>query len=179
MDIIISHNNANSQAGNPHYLTDAIKANSSSLSVMKKTEIRDKISQRHRAAIRAAMKKHGLKVSPWCKDAGITEGALRNFLNGDNESMGVNNLELLASAINISIGELLGEEIHYKVDDDLMQRAAISIISAAKKKGLKLSRAQEMAYTVMLYNHAIEYRRQGHSVEPNEAMAVLFLKNTA
>lgn len=146
---------------------------------MSKTDVRDQIAQRHRQAIRKVMAERGLQVSPWCKRAGITEGALRNFLNGDSESMGANSLDLLAGAAGVTLGSLLGEEIHYKIDDELMEKAVDSILLAAKSGGKKLNRAQEMAYAVMLYNHLIDYKKQGEYAEPNTAMAALILKTSA
>lgn len=144
---------------------------------MKKTDIRQKIALRHRASIRSFMAREGLRVSPWCTKAGITEGALRNFLNGESDAMGANNLELLATAAGATVGELLGEQVHYKADDNLMIRSAKSILTVAKTKRMKLSRAEEMVYTVKLYNLVIEYRRKGSDVSPNEAMADLILSN--
>lgn len=145
---------------------------------MTKSDIREQIAKKHRAAIKAVIGKYGLRVAPWCIKAGISEGTLRNFLAGESDSLGANTLEMLAMAAGISIAELLGQEVHYKADDELMMKSAESILKAAKAKNAKLTRAQEMAYTVMLYNHAIEYKRQGQEVSPNEAMAALILKES-
>jgi len=143
---------------------------------MRKTQLKEEIAEIHRRAIRNVMAEHDLKVAPWCLKAGITEGALRNFLSGAVDSMGANTLELLARAAGISLGELLGEEVHYKADNNLMMHCVDSILKAAKTKKIKLTRAQEMTYSVMLYNHVIEYRRQGEIASPNEAMAALILQ---
>lgn len=143
---------------------------------MSKTNVRAQIAQRQRAAIKHAMAKHGLIVTSWCRDAGISEGTLRNFLSGENESMQTNNLEMLARAAGVSLSELLGEEVHYKADNDLMQKSVESILRAAKDSRIKLSRAEEMAYAVMLYNHVIEYRKKGKDAVPDEVMGALVLK---
>ena len=144
---------------------------------MKKTDVRNAIAERQRNAIRAVMERYNLRVDPWCKKANISEGTLRNFLNGDSDSIGAGNLELLANAAKISVGELLGEEVHYKADDALMAEAAEAIQAAAISQNKKLTLADAMTYTVMLYNHVMEFRKNGKEIAPNEENAYLIIKN--
>lgn len=111
MPLSISHNITNSQAANSHTATIA-KTNSYSIFPRMNDTIRkkkDNVAAKHRSAIKRVMAERGLSVDPWCKKAGVTEGALRNFLNGGTMSMNANNLELLAGAIGVSLSELLGD----------------------------------------------------------------------
>ncbi len=173
----ISHNNAVQSIGNSHYHAIALKSAPRYREGMSKSSARDQIAKRHRQSIRRVMAERGLQVAPWCRLAGMGESTLRNFLNGDSDSMGANTLEILAHAAGVSVGYLLGEEIHYKVDNELMNKSIAVILSAAKSENRKLSRVEEMAYSVMLYNHLVEYRRRGEASEPNEAIAALILKS--
>jgi hypothetical protein len=67
------------------------------------------ISENQRQALKKVMAKHGLNILSWTTKAGISEGTLRGFLKGVSNSMGSDNLELLADAAGITIGEMLGE----------------------------------------------------------------------
>lgn len=58
-----------------------------------------------------------------------------------------------------------------KADKDLMLESTKAILSAAQIMGLKLTLAEEMAYTVMLYNHTIEYK-----CKPDAGLAAAILK---
>lgn len=69
-------------------------------------------AERRRMALRQFMKAHGLRVFPWAKKAGISEGALRNFLNGKSNSLSTRTLDALATAIGVSVSTLLGEIGH-------------------------------------------------------------------
>ncbi len=109
-----------------------------------KTFLKQEIADRQRAAIAAFMKIKKIEsVNEWCNEAGITEGALRNFLKGDNDSMNSNSLELLARAQGVSIGELLGETPKLVVSDSasknltLIQRS--TSITASAGKGVALN----------------------------------------
>lgn len=146
---------------------------------MKKTEIKKTISQKHRVAIKRFMTEHDLNVGEWSKRAGLTEGALRNFLNGINDSMGANNLQLLADAEGVTVGKILGEDNSSSIDDDLMLRSLQSIEKAALIERKKLNTAQMMAFSVSLYKHIIKYRKDGEKIEPNQALAALVLKQQA
>lgn len=69
-------------------------------------------AERRRMALRQFMKIHGLKVFPWARKAGISEGALRNFLNGKSNSLSTRTLDALAGAVGVSVSTLLGESGH-------------------------------------------------------------------
>ena len=55
------------------------------------------------------MKAQGLKVAPWCKQAGVSSSALYNFLNGESDSLNQSTLEALARAKGVTISEMIGE----------------------------------------------------------------------
>lgn len=64
----------------------------------------------YRAALRAFMAAMGLKVvSRWEREAGLSEGVLRKFLNSDTQDIGLEALHRLASAANAPVGRLIGE----------------------------------------------------------------------
>lgn len=69
-------------------------------------------AERRRMALRQFMKIHGLKVFPWARKAGVSEGALRNFLNGKSSSLSTRTLDALARAAGVSVSTLLGETGH-------------------------------------------------------------------
>lgn len=66
------------------------------------------IADQQRKALVKFMASRGLKQSSWCKKANISEGSLRNFLNGDSDSMQSNQLQMLAQAADTTIAEILG-----------------------------------------------------------------------
>lgn len=57
------------------------------------------------------MATYDLTVNGWAKEAGISEGTLRNFLNGDSQSLSDRTYELLASARGEAVSLLRGERI--------------------------------------------------------------------
>lgn len=59
------------------------------------------------------MKQRGLKMKPWAEKAGITEGTLRNYLNGNTRSLTVEVLAKLASAADTNI-ELDGSRFIFR-----------------------------------------------------------------
>lgn len=63
-----------------------------------------------RRALRTYMATHGLTVNGWAVEAGISEGTLRNFLNGDSESLSDRSYELLAAARGEPVSVLRGEK---------------------------------------------------------------------
>ena len=71
--------------------------------------------QRH--AICHFMQQRKLKVFPWCKRAGVSEGTLRAFLRGDTSTLQTSTLQKLADAENVSVGEVLGEHIFFPTDN--------------------------------------------------------------
>lgn len=62
---------------------------------------------KRRAAISAFMKRTGLKVTPWEKEAGVSEGALRAFLKGRSKTITDDTLLKLAEGA----GELLAQTV--------------------------------------------------------------------
>lgn len=144
---------------------------------MSQTDKRVVIANRQRQAIREVMEELGLKVAPWCKAAGISEGTLRNFLNADGgESISTNNLELLAEVAGVPPSRLLGDRTAFDMDEDLMKACSDAVLKAAAEASNKLTLPQAMAYTVKLYQHVQNYRRQGETVQPSAAIAALILK---
>lgn len=63
-----------------------------------------------RRALREFMRAKDLKVFPWTQAAGVSEASLRNFLNGDSESLSDRTYALLARAAHVSVGKLRGDE---------------------------------------------------------------------
>jgi len=63
-----------------------------------------------RRVLRDYMDRNNLSVNGWCTAAGISEGALRNFLNGDSESLSDRSYELLAAARGEPVSVLRGEK---------------------------------------------------------------------
>lgn len=64
-----------------------------------------------RQAIRDVMATRNLRIAPWARRAGIRESTLRNFLDGRSQSLTSRTLVLLASAIDTSVSDLLGERL--------------------------------------------------------------------
>lgn len=56
------------------------------------------------------MSERGLKPFPWAKRARVSEGSLRNFLNGLSQSLNFATVKKLADAENVSISALIGED---------------------------------------------------------------------
>lgn len=123
------------------------------------------------------MGERGLEGAPWCRRAGISEATLRNFLNGGNQSMGANNLELLAKVEGLTIGQLLGEEPVSIIDDELMEKCALAIQATAIAENKKIALAQSMVLAVKLYKHIMKYRRSDPKLQPSEAVASLIMKD--
>jgi hypothetical protein len=68
--------------------------------------------EQRRRALRAVMKEHNLTTNGWAVAAGVSEGTIRNFLNGGehgSDSLSDRTYTLLASAIGVTVAELQGE----------------------------------------------------------------------
>jgi hypothetical protein len=104
---IITYNNTNSQHQFSYNYTIALNRGVRNVLPMK--DIRDKIADRQRKILRQHMDRLDLNVSSWAKKAGFTEGALRHFLSGDNNSLGSDKMEMLANAIGLTLSEMLSE----------------------------------------------------------------------
>lgn len=57
------------------------------------------------------MQQRGLKTLPWATRAGVSEGAVRNFLKGKSDSLSQRTLERLAFSEGVSVAELTGESV--------------------------------------------------------------------
>lgn len=79
---------------------------------MKKMSYEQLIADRQRRSIKQVMQSHGLKVAPWCDDAGISEGTLRNFLAEESNSITTVNAQKLADKATVSISKLLCGSTH-------------------------------------------------------------------
>lgn len=53
----------------------------------------------------------GLKVKPWCKEAGVSDGTVRNFLAGKSRSLRHETLQKLAKARDATVADLIGEKL--------------------------------------------------------------------
>ncbi len=62
-----------------------------------------------REAFRRFMQTRKLRASPWAKTAGVSEGAIRNYLKGLSASLNAQTSAKLAAAENVPIGALFGE----------------------------------------------------------------------
>lgn len=67
--------------------------------------------EQRRRVLREIMAADNLSVNGWAKAAGISEGTLRNFLNGDSESLSDRSYELLAAARGRPVSALRGEKV--------------------------------------------------------------------
>lgn len=62
-----------------------------------------------RIAIRSFMDRSGLSNNSWAKVAGVSEGALRNFLSGRSNTISIETLEKLTAAVDKSHADFLSE----------------------------------------------------------------------
>jgi len=77
-------------------------------------------AERRRGALRRFMDAQGLRPATWARQAGVSEGTLRNFLAGRSDSLSQATLEKLAAARGVSAAALItGEpspEVASKID---------------------------------------------------------------
>jgi transcriptional regulator with XRE-family HTH domain len=71
----------------------------------------DQQAERRREAIRGFMNARGLTANQWCTSAQVPAAALYNFLRGDSKSLSQQTLEKLAKEQDVSVSELLSEDI--------------------------------------------------------------------
>lgn len=69
---------------------------------------KDPEAERRREGMRRFMKSRNLKMKPWADRAGISDGAIRNFLKGITDSMTGATAHLLAEAAGVSDQEIFG-----------------------------------------------------------------------
>lgn len=72
--------------------------------------MKDGRAESRRKALKKFMEERDLKVSPWAIRAGVSEGAVRNFLKGLSKSLRQDVVEKLAAAERVSPGALFGED---------------------------------------------------------------------
>jgi phage repressor protein C with HTH and peptisase S24 domain len=75
------------------------------------TSTADMKTEARREALRRFMRDRGLKAKPWAKDAGVSDGVIRNFLNGLSDSIATPTLEKLAIASDATVAEIIGEKM--------------------------------------------------------------------
>src|SRR4051794_2018022 len=68
---------------------------------------RDQRGNDLRAALTSFMEAHDFTVSRWCKDAGVPESALRNFLAGRSNTLTYLTLAALATAAQVPLAMLV------------------------------------------------------------------------
>lgn len=66
-------------------------------------------AEKQRRALRHFMQTRKLKIYPWCKRAGVSEGTLRAFMSGQTTTLQASTLQKLAGAENVPLALLLGE----------------------------------------------------------------------
>ena len=77
----------------------------------KKLTPKESLIRAKRQALRRFMKKNGLKVSPWCEKAGISEGALRAYIVEERtDSMKQSNLDALALAAGTTVEKMFSDD---------------------------------------------------------------------
>lgn len=111
---------------------------------------------------------------------GRTKDTISKWERGERK-LKMEEAKKLSSVLGVTLGQIGGEieETSYQADEDLMQLAAESIQKAALAQKRRLSLAEAMTYTVMLYNHIIPFRKQNKNIIPDEAIASLIIKNAA
>jgi len=62
-----------------------------------------------REALRRFIEANKIKVTVWCREAGVSNGSVRAFLKGDSNSLTDKTLTKLAGASGVSVGVLTGE----------------------------------------------------------------------
>lgn len=91
-------------------------------------------------------------------------------------------VDILCNIFSCKPGELYNAAQYpgsYKVDLALMQQASLAIEASARATGHRLTLPQAMAFTVELYNQAMEYRMQGKPAEVSEFTATLIINRAA
>ncbi|MDH3195540.1 MAG: helix-turn-helix domain-containing protein, partial [Hyphomicrobiales bacterium] len=69
-----------------------------------------------RDIIRRHMEGAGLGVSALARKAGIGHGTMIDFMNGKTDSLRLDNMAAVADALDLSLGELLGELVTAHAD---------------------------------------------------------------
>lgn len=89
-----------------------------------------------RTSLRIFMAANKLKVAPWCRSAGLSEGTLRNFLNGASESLSDRSYEALAEAAGTNTEDMKTAAIGAIHNPEVRPPLSIAIRSARIARGL-------------------------------------------
>lgn len=152
---------------------------SSNILIMGKKESQDRTAERHRKAFRHWLNVLDLTVEGWCEKAGLTESALRHFLNGTSDSMKVNTVQALADAVGMTVGQLLREEYYSPVNEEVMNQIFQALKKAEQLTGKSLPVAEGMVFMSKAYNLIIEERQKGMEINPGEAVMSMMVKYKA
>lgn len=138
---------------------------------------------RYRIAIKHFMDRHGVTVFSWTKKAGLRESTLRNFLNGDAESLTTRTLSRLARAANTSISEILGDTEFPGVNEfdiSLLQECINAILHQAKEMNMIIPEADLARYATDLYEIAeADYKAGITQISIGAAKSILRGKGSA
>lgn len=85
------------------------------------------------------MAERGLKIKPWCAEAGIAESGLRNYLEGRTASMTYDGLDKLALAADTTVAEMVGEKLR-KVQPgaDIIAIKSLDVRSVDNSNGFEI-----------------------------------------
>jgi transcriptional regulator with XRE-family HTH domain len=70
----------------------------------------DKIRERMKAIVAAALQETGLSRTAWAKSIGLSEGGLRDLISGRNQEPSIPTIEKIAKARGIKLASILGED---------------------------------------------------------------------
>lgn len=131
-----------------------------------------------RAAIRDLMARKGLKLSSWCKKAGISRGSLRAFLEGNSRSMTTRTIQQLANAADVTVAELLGGNppaLVHVIADQTSEGFDEDVLDMAIKKVLRAHITETMGHlesehlsglsarVIELYRRTVGGKQQQHA----------------
>lgn len=116
----------------------------------------EKIAEYNRSILQKFMDDNGLKMAPWSKVAGVSEGALRNFLSGRSQTMTVATLSKLARAANAAFqlhdGKIEISDSHPTTDTG--ERENLQWILSAVTEDLPAAPIEQKARMIKrFYNH--------------------------
>lgn len=81
--------------------------------------------EQRRRVLRDYIAAENLTVNGWARAAGISEGTLRNFLNGDSDSLSDRSYELLAAVRSVPVSLLRGEKAARSVHPEIPVRSFV------------------------------------------------------
>lgn len=68
-------------------------------------------AERRRKALAEFMAKNNINRTRWAREADVSEGGFRDFMNGRTDSISIASYEALAAAAKVSVSALLGEQV--------------------------------------------------------------------